>query len=57
MESIRIILALIVNEDYEVHHMDLKTTFLNGKLTEEVYVQQPQGFVVAGDEGKVLWLQ
>jgi hypothetical protein len=36
--------------------MDLKTTFLNGKLTEEVYVQQPQGFVVAGDEGKVLWL-
>jgi hypothetical protein len=37
--------------------MDLKTMFLNGKLTEEVYVQQPQGFFVAGDEGKVLWLQ
>ena len=29
---------------WKVHHMDEKTTFLNGVVEEEVYVEQPQGF-------------
>jgi hypothetical protein len=37
--------------------MDVKTAFLNRELTEEVCVQQPQGLVVTGEEGKVLRLR
>ncbi|KAG8094725.1 hypothetical protein GUJ93_ZPchr0012g18877 [Zizania palustris] len=37
--------------------MDVKSTFLNGDLQEEVYVEQPAGFVVAGQEHKVLKLR
>jgi hypothetical protein len=55
MESIRLVLTLVVDEGLAVHHMDMKTTFLNGELAEEVYVQQPQVF--AGEEGKVLRLR
>ena len=33
--------------------MDVKTTFLNGKLDEEIYMDQPDGFVVMGQESKV----
>jgi hypothetical protein len=56
MEFVSLVLALVTNEGWEVHHMDLKTVFLNGELTEEVYVRQPQGFIINGAEHKVLHL-
>jgi hypothetical protein len=37
--------------------MDIKSTFLNGNLEEEVYVEQPAGFVVKGEEEKVCILK
>ncbi len=46
--SIRCILALMALEDMEIHQMDVKTTFLNGELEEEIYMEQPHGLVHQG---------
>ncbi|KAK8640999.1 hypothetical protein V6N13_008750 [Hibiscus sabdariffa] len=44
-KSIRILLAVPAFHDYEIWQMDVKTAFLNGKLEEDVYMTQPEGFV------------
>nr|GEU48062.1 retrovirus-related Pol polyprotein from transposon TNT 1-94 [Tanacetum cinerariifolium] len=44
-EAIRIFLAYAAHKNMVVYQMDVKTTFLNGNLREEVYVSQPDGFV------------
>ena len=49
---IRLILAIIAYLDLELHQMDVKTTFLNGVLEEEIYMEQPVGFIVKGQEQK-----
>jgi hypothetical protein len=56
LESVRLLLAHAANEGWPVHHMDVKSAFLNGELQEEVYVEQPPGFVLKEHEGKVLRL-
>ena len=56
IETVRLLLALAAQSGWEVHHMDVKSAFLNGDLTETVFVQQPPGFVV-GSEGRVLRLK
>ena len=48
MESV-CVLALAAQEGWQVHHMDVKSAFLNSDLKEEVYV--------AGEEGKVYHLR
>ncbi|GJZ97142.1 retrovirus-related pol polyprotein from transposon TNT 1-94 [Tanacetum coccineum] len=45
LEAIRIFLAFAAHINMVVYQMDVKTTFLNGNLREEVYVSQPDGFV------------
>jgi hypothetical protein len=57
LETVRLILALAANGKWVVHHMDVKSAFLNGELQEEVYVQQPPGFQNPRFPGKVLKLQ
>jgi uncharacterized protein (DUF169 family) len=42
----RLILAVTAHEDWRVHHMNVKSTFLNGDLKELVYVRQPPGFAI-----------
>ncbi|KAM0008922.1 putative RNA-directed DNA polymerase [Helianthus debilis subsp. tardiflorus] len=57
LETIRFLLALAAKEGWFVHHLDVKSAFLNGELAEEVYVTQPEGFVVKGEEQKVYKLK
>jgi len=57
MESVQVLLALAAQEGWRVHHMDVKSAFLNGDLKEEVYVKQPPGFTVAGKEKMVYRLR
>ena len=52
-DSFRVIMALVAHFDMELHQMDVKTTFLNGDLNEEVYMMQPEGFV-ANDSGTLV---
>ncbi|WVZ61751.1 LOW QUALITY PROTEIN: hypothetical protein U9M48_011574 [Paspalum notatum var. saurae] len=56
MESVRVVLAVAAHHGWSVHHMDVKSAFLNGELVEEFYVAQPPGFTAAGHEEKVLRL-
>ncbi|GKC35226.1 retrovirus-related pol polyprotein from transposon TNT 1-94 [Tanacetum coccineum] len=44
LEAIRIFLAYAAHMGFRVYQMDVKSAFLNGKISEEVYVQQPSGF-------------
>jgi transposase InsO family protein len=56
-ESLRLLLALATLEDWEIHQMDVKSAFLHGELEEEIYMEQPVGFITAGQEDKVCLLQ
>ena len=51
--SIRMLIAIAVLHNLEIHQMDVKTAFLNGELNEEIYMEQLEGFIVLGQEKKV----
>jgi len=53
LKCIRILLAIVVYYDYEIWQMDVKTAFLNGNLSEDVYMTQPEGFVDQQNARKV----
>jgi hypothetical protein len=53
LTTIRVLLSLAASYGLIVHQMDVKTTFLNGELEEEIYMDQPDRFVANGQEGKV----
>jgi hypothetical protein len=44
LEAIRFLLAFTAHHDFKLYQMDVKSAFLNGPLSEEVYVKQPPGF-------------
>ena len=56
LDTIRLLLALAANRGWQVHHLDVKSAFLNGELEEEVYVSQLEGYVQKGKEKMVLKL-
>jgi hypothetical protein len=43
-------MSLVAHYDLELYQMDVKTTFLNGDLYENVYMAQPKGFIVERKE-------
>ena len=53
ISSIRMLIAIAAIHNLEIHRMDVKTAFLNGDLDEEIYMEQPEGFIVPGQEKKV----
>jgi hypothetical protein len=45
MDSIRLSLSIVAGKIWEVHQMDVKNAFLHSDLSEEIYMEQPQGFM------------
>ena len=56
ISSILMLIAIAAIHNLEIHQMDVKTAFLNGDLDEEIYMEQPEGFIVPGQEKKVCQL-
>jgi len=54
LTTYRTIFALAALEQWEIHGMDIITTFLLGKLDEEIYMAQPEGFIAKGMKGHMV---
>ena len=57
LDTIRLLVALSVHQNWKVYQLDVKSAFLNGFLEEEIYVEQPEGFVKLGANDKVFKLK
>lgn len=56
-DTIRSIIALAAQKGYKIFHLDVKSAFLHGEITETMYVSQPQGYEKHGSEDKVYRLK
>ena len=52
-ETLQLLLSLVVLHDWELEALDVKTAFLFGELDKEIYMEQPEDFIVKGQERKV----
>ncbi|GJS51307.1 retrotransposon protein, putative, ty1-copia subclass [Tanacetum coccineum] len=57
IRAIRILIAIAAYYDYEIWQMDVKTAFLNGRLDEDIYMEQPEGYVNPKYPNRVCKLQ
>ncbi|GJT73684.1 zinc finger, CCHC-type containing protein [Tanacetum coccineum] len=53
ISTMRLLIAMASIHNMIIHQMDVKTAFLNGELDEEVYMNQPQSFIIPSNENKV----
>ena len=52
-KTVRLLLSIAVLEDWDIEVLDVRMTFLFGELDEEIYMEQPEGFIKKGQEKKV----
>ena len=57
LDTIHSIISLAAQNNWKVFQMDVKSAFLNGVLNEEVYLEQPPGYVKRGEKKKVFKLR
>jgi len=55
--SIKSILALVMQTSWKIHQMDVKTSFFNGVIEDEVYIKQPEGFETFDQESHLCRLR
>lgn len=55
--SIRALLGIVAQHDLELEQLDVKTAFLHGELEEDIYMEQPEGFITSGKEDCVCLLK
>ncbi|RLM60992.1 retrotransposon protein, putative, Ty1-copia subclass [Panicum miliaceum] len=48
--SVRTFFSIVASHDFELEQLDVKTAFLHGELEEDIYMDQPEGFIVSGKE-------
>jgi transposase InsO family protein len=56
-ETVRMMIALSALKDWHISGLDVKTAFLYGELEEELYMEQPEGFKIPGQQNKVMRLK
>ena len=56
-ESLRSLIAIAAQKDLQLHQLDVTTAFLNGQLEEEIFMKQPEGYVIKGKEHMVCRLK
>jgi hypothetical protein len=54
MDTVRMIIALAAQRGWKIFQLDVKSAFLHGELSEDLYVKQPMGYVQKGNEYKVI---
>ena len=57
LDTIRIVLSLAAQKSWSIYQLDVKSVFLHGEITEEVFVDQPPGYEQKGEESKVYRLK
>ena len=57
LTTIRLVLGIVAAENLHLEQLDVKTAFLHGDLEEDIYMHQPQGFIVQGKENLVCKLR
>ena len=57
MTYVWLFISLTATYNWDFHHLDIKNAFLHGDLQEEVYIEQPPGFVAQGEIGRVCRLR
>lgn len=53
LDTVRMVIALAAQKGWKLFQLDVKSPFLYGTLKEEVFVEQPKGYVKKGSEDKV----